>query len=178
MDEAQNSYFGFAVLRAANVHFAFQLQDATWKTQWHRGWTLRFRQFPADLPASLCRSHLLKEANTSKGTSAPLANPLTWNPLLFGTPSLDVRAFCYLQQQFCVSSQLWQTGHCWAAPFVVCTSALLGICTPRLFHSLPGTIRWDVSERGGDQAQGAGARGPAAVWEDPDPPPCTWQCLL
>lgn len=33
-------------------------------------------------------------------------------------------------------------------------------CTQRLFHSLPGTIRWDFSERGGNQAQGTGDLGP------------------
>lgn len=169
MDEAQNSYFGFATLRVVNALFAFELRDATWKTQWNRWWTLltgcgssklclskncrmrpkhriirrdqklqdqtktaavevklrlifsdhhlccihrvvlwlrvedmrlvdQFRRFPADLPARLWGSYLIKEANTSKGTSALLPDLLTWNPLPFGTPTLDVRALWYPQQ--------------------------------------------------------------------------------
>lgn len=33
MDEAQTSYFGIAMLRGVNVHLAFKLQGAAWKTQ-------------------------------------------------------------------------------------------------------------------------------------------------
>lgn len=47
MDEAQTSYFGFAMLRAVNVHLVFKLQDAAWKTQWRRWWTLHINYDPS-----------------------------------------------------------------------------------------------------------------------------------
>lgn len=47
MDEAQTSYFGFAMLRVANVHLAFKLQDAARKAQWSRWWTLHINHDPS-----------------------------------------------------------------------------------------------------------------------------------